>query len=97
MKRNTYNVLTEKYDLISKPYEVTFTKFDYEARKAIPFATVTFVNGAPKDYEFLGHVHDGIKVPKANDWMEWKGPSMYSDRHYLSPSLKVWYSVDSSG
>ena len=101
MKRDTYKVLTERYQAINESYgyngpqDVTWSKYDNKTQQKIPLATVTFVDGEPKGYEYLGMANSGINIPDANDWLEWS--SRMHDHHYLSPSLKVWYSVDSSG
>lgn len=51
--------------------------------------------GNPIGYKYLGWLNSGIKVPEAKDWREF----YYTNRGHgksLSPSLKVWYEVDSS-
>ena len=84
---NTDENVLESY--ASGQTEVTWT---YPGGKKI---VVDFVKGEPVGYTYLGYLNSGIKVPPADDWLDWS-EKMHLD-HSLSPSLKVWYSVDSSG
>ena len=80
-------MLFETYSTPEK--DITWT---YPSGKKV---TVSFSQGEPTGYEYLGYLNSGIKVPDATDWLEYP-VRMHLD-YYLSPSLKVWYAVDSSG
>lgn len=100
MKRDTYRVLFEKYQSINEnwgwsgPEEVTWTRYNDATKQKEKVATVIFDKGRPQGYEFLGYGNSGIEIPKANDWLVWGSGNT---EHYLSPSLKVWYTIDTSG
>ena len=95
MKHNTYKVLAQAYSLVNEnfgyfePVDVTWT---YPDGKKV---TISFDKGTPVGYEFLGYANSGIDIPDADDWLEWS-TGMHTS-HSLSPSKKVYYSVDSSG
>jgi len=52
--------------------------------------------GRPIDMKNLGYLNSGIQLPKADDWRRFFVSSTGNLEKYFSPSLKVWYSVDSS-
>ena len=98
--RNQYKLLAEKYQQVNEswgwngPENITWSRYNDVTKQKEPVATVVFDKGAPKDYKNLGWANSGIAIPKANDWLDWS-TGMHTT-HYLSPSLKVYYSVDSS-
>lgn len=52
--------------------------------------------GNPAGMKNLGYLNSGIQLPKADDWRRFFVSSAGNLEKYFSPSLKVWYSVDSS-
>ncbi len=54
------------------------------------------IYGAPVGYKYLGWLNSGIELPETDDWREFYSTSR-GHHKTLSPKLKVWYEVDSSG
>jgi hypothetical protein len=55
------------------------------------------ITGKPIGYKFLGYANSGITIPKADDWRRFYVSSDGNTERLLSPKLKVWYEIDSSG
>ena len=53
--------------------------------------------GNPIGYKSLGMANSGIQIPKSEDWKRFYVSGNGNTEKFLSPKLKVWYEVDSSG
>jgi hypothetical protein len=90
-----YSFVTEKWGF-NGPQEVIWK---YPNGEKVP---VTFVKGVPQGYKHLGGIgglygganFDTSIIDETKDWLEWS-TGMHT-HHYLSPSLKVWYTKDTS-
>jgi len=52
--------------------------------------------GNPVGYKALGYTNSGITIPKSDDWRRFYDNPRGHEK-FLSPKLKQWYEVDSSG
>ena len=53
--------------------------------------------GNPVGYKSLGMQNSGVKIPDTDDWRRFYVSRDGNTEKLLSPKLKVWYEVDSSG
>lgn len=51
----------------------------------------------PVGYKALGWQNSGITIPKTEDWRRFYVSRSGNEEKFVSPKLKVWYGVDSSG
>ena len=53
--------------------------------------------GNPIGYKDIGVANSGISIPKAGDWRCFSVSRSGNTEKFFSPSLKIYYEVDSSG
>lgn len=51
----------------------------------------------PIGYKYLGTANSGVKFPETDDWRRFYVSSSGNTEKFLSPKLKGWYDLDSSG
>lgn len=79
----------------SKKFDKKFLKKKLAAKKKKKLKENT--EQAPEGFKYLGALNSGIQLPKATDWTRFYVSSSGNYEKFMSPSLKVWYDVDSSG
>lgn len=92
-------LVTDYFDYeagFDKPPEDEEKESDYWTTATHQWRGIDF-NGhsQPIGYKYLGLANFGQTLPDSDDWVMFASTS--NKEHYLSPKLKMWYSVDSSG
>ena len=84
-------LIAEKYQSVNESNIHKTLK--WEDGVELPFDSV----GDPIGYEYLGFANSGIKIPGASDWRRFFVSRSGNMEKIFSPSLKMYYEVDSSG
>jgi hypothetical protein len=92
----------ESFDILpSRPIGHAVHENDVASSKKLSWKDGVSVNvdvkGDPIGYKSLGSLNSGIKLPNTQDWRRFFVSPDGNKEKYLSPKLKVWYDVDSSG